>query len=300
MVCQIARNMSSSSQRNGRPANRAIFPSSETSPPRYRLRSRLIFASTPPVAEAKIVPVSDDSLVVNTPLTFRLTDLPLELRTMIYSHAISSGTPQILCTSKQSLNEALHLICSHGKFIIKIESNVSSRYPDCDILRITPQTLPMLTVALKSRNIEIVVDFENKVKHKSNPDSLKRKEYRALDAFLGFIEIPQTCSIIVKNVGRNTRLSLARDIFQLMENMTRWENVFLTCVRECGSENAGAEWAGSSALWGVPRPGNQMMYMYAEKRIMNALGPAVWHDSEKQESCYMAFRPREYQAHLTQ
>jgi len=254
----------------------------------------------PPTTETtEYRPNSEHILVLDPPPAFRLMDLPLEMRTKVYVYSISSGSPQVICTSHKIMDEALHLIASEGKFRINIKSTTSvSHY----VLRVEPPDLETMRLSSKIQQMEILIDFTNTPDFTSDLHLSLIYLIDALSSLIKPLETKKDCSIVLKGVrfskGSMDRCIIFRCTLGLMEKMTDWERVFLTFNTKDAPalQTYWSETYHDGTTHDSPRAKSEAFYKMAEARVKMRLGPAIWHNGVEEGQHYLGFRPREHQS----
>ncbi len=208
--------------------------------------------------------------------SFPLLDLPLELQRMIYRAAITSGSTNILRTSRFIHNEASPLVHKAGIFRIRAQ-NRGYHY---HYIRTPPADLQLLR---SIQNIEIRVTIEFDPFYPEDFD-WRKPEMAAFTDGAAAVQ-RDTCYVVFRTC---IRLPFKRpEVFLDVIRKLRGFNTIIVTVIAGG-------WVGDAEPQrAIIRAENKPVYDIALKELVPVFGPGVWYDAAVQENRYLEFRPKQ-------
>ncbi len=209
--------------------------------------------------------------------SFPLLDLPLELQRMIYRAAITSGSTNILRTSRFVHNEASPLVHKAGIFRIRAQRSG----PYYHYIK-TPPTDLQLLLSIQNIEMRLTSEFDSADLVKGN-----WRHSPEMAAFTGGAAAVQrdTCYVVFRTCisERSQRPEVSLDI---MREIRGFNTIIITVIT--------GGWVGDMDPQRVIiRARNKPVYGILLKELVPVFGLGVWHDAAVQENRYLEFRPKQ-------
>lgn len=224
--------------------------------------------------------------------TFRLYDLPLELRRFIFRHTLATCGSTILRTSRQVNSDAIEYTYSSALLRVNLHDAVRdvNHYIGSPFLSLQYlRNAPLASI----QKIAITVDYA-----KLNAEmAIRVTKFLFLIPHRGFHR-PKTCMIEIINCNVASVKPKIRELLCLFKTIHKVNNVFLTVYSGVGQFQM---CSGVNPYFNpdqgphrlVNRAWNKEVYDIAE-REWAMLGLAVWNDGDRQQDRYLEFHPREH------
>lgn len=203
-------------------------------------------------------------------MTFRLLDLPAELRCLVYDEAITSGTMSILRASRQVNQEASPLIHKSGIFRILTEA-----YGNQYNIPTPPPTSNSI------QNIEISVAIKGSHADYHGHDS------GVLNTFTSAAAVVRrdTCYITFR-MSILTSLHIKPErLLRSIKQLKGFKRIIATAIASQCEDYVGTQRA-------VIRARNKPTYEILLKELEPVFGPGIWHDAATQDGRYLEFHPQ--------
>lgn len=241
------------------------------------------------------------------PPVFRLMDLPLELRRLIYRQALALDGTTILQICQQIKHEGSQFVyrSTYLRFLGNCQIPLSGQIP-----------LNLTIIALENiQNIDITIDPGQLWSYRTIPLSGWRYASVACPFVGSNTHCRQNCNITIGNNFGHSLVPIERipRVLDVLVDFKGFRHLFFTVIwgsipksrrgpslpeSRRGPRVPESRWVPGSPVYPYWAKNRKEVYEMARARFAANYGPGVWHGNARPEHSYLEFHPRAFQMAL--